>query len=259
MDLDVNAGRTVADTPRSREKPSRTDHASSGLSYAILSQPRTGSTLLMELLHVRGMGNPDEYLNGDRIEVWWPKLTGSDDAFDLQRYMTLLRHSQSGPAGHFGIKIHYGHLGAHLADRAGVRNFVGGFDKIIVLSRVNKLAQAVSALKAEQTRRWGAAAPEANVEPSFDPVAIAENIRRFLFQDRQIARLKLEADRPVLFVTYEELRDSMAGTWERIQGFLGVTPEPVPTTIRTRPQRDALSHEFEDRFLKLIQGAPAGD
>lgn len=256
MELDVNAGRTAADTQRSRETPPRADHAASGLSYAILSQPRTGSTLLMELLRLRGVGNPDEYLHDDRIKSWWPKLAGPDDAFDLQRYMALLRQSQSGPGVHFGIKIHYGQLGAHLADRTAVRSFVGGFDKIIVLSRVNKLAQAVSALKAEQTRRWGAASPEAKVEPSFDPVAIAENVRRFLFQDRQIARLKLEADRPVLFVTYEELRDSMTGTWERIQGFLGVAPEPVPTTIRSRPQRDALSDEFERQFLKLIQGAP---
>jgi LPS sulfotransferase NodH len=258
--MDANSGQAaVAGKNSPGQSRSSTNDVFAGLSYAVLSQPRTGSTLLMELLRVRGMGNPDEYLHDNRIQLWWPKLAGPDETFELQRYITLLRQSQSGPDGHFGIKVHYSHFGKHCADSAAVRNFVGGFDKIIVLRRVDKLAQAVSALKAEQTRRWGAAAPESKVEPSFDPVAIAENIRRFLFQDRQIARLKLAADRPVLYVTYEELRDSMAETWERIQSFLGVAPAPIPTTIRTRPQRDARSREFEERFLKLIRGEPVAD
>lgn len=243
-------------SPRQVRSPAH--DAAHGVSYVILSQPRTGSTLLSELLRIRGLGDPDEYLHDDRIRVWWPKLAGPDDAFDVQRYVALLRQAQSGSGGHFGIKIHYSHLGKHFAERADIRRFITGFDRIIVLSRGNKLAQAVSALKAEQTSRWSAAAPEAKVEPSFDPVVIAENIRRFLFQDRQVTRLKLGADRPALFVSYEELRDSIGEAWDRIQNFLGVAPEPVPTTIRTRPQRDAQSHEFEVRFLRLIQGEPVG-
>lgn len=236
----------------------RAEQTSGAPSYAILSQPRTGSTLLTELLRGRGMGNPDEFLHANRIRVWWPKLAGADSKFDLQQYIALIRQSQSGPSGHFGIKIHYGHLRDHLSDRAAIRNFIVGFDRIIVLTRANKLAQAVSALKAEQTGRWGAATPESNAEPRFDPAAIAENLRRFLFQERQIAQLKIAADRPVLFVTYEELRDSIEPTWERVQNFLDVPVKPVPTAIRSRQQRDAQSREFETRFLKMIQGETAG-
>lgn len=239
--------------------PAATSGVLCNASYVIISQPRTGSTLLSELLRTRGLGNPDEYLHKDRIRVWWPKLTGSDEAFDLQRYVDLLRQSQSGPSGHFGIKTHYSQLRECLADMAAIRRFVVAFDKIIVLTRANKLAQAISALKAQQTGRWGAAAPEVNVGPSFDPAAIAENLRRFLFQDRQIERLNVATSRPALLVSYEELRDSTGETWEKIQSFLGVRPEPVPSKMQTRQQRDEQSREFEERFLKLIRGEPVAD
>lgn len=241
----------------SGQSPSATNVAA-GISYAILSQPRTGSSLLMDLLHARGLGMPDEYLHADRIRVWWPKLAGTGDAFDLPRYMALLRQSQSGSAGHFGIKIHYLHLRDRLRERDAIQRFMVGFDRIIVLTRTDKLAQAVSALKAEQTGRWGATAPESNVEPSFDAAGIAEALRRFLFQDSRIAELELASRRPTLFVTYEALRDSLGETWAEVQSFLGVAPEPVPTTLRFR-QRDAQSRDFEERFLKLIRGEPVSD
>lgn len=231
---------------------------SQGISYAILSQPRTGSTLLSELLRDRGLGDPDEYLNTDRIARIWPALGGSDQGFDVDRYVRLLRNAQSASSEHFGIKIHYSHLITHFKDRASIRKFISGFDRIIVLTRANKLAQAVSALKADQTGRWRASAPTSNVEPTFDPVFIADGIRRFLFQESQIAGLKIADTRPAFFVTYETLSNSTAATWEAVQKFLGVTPQPVPAAIQSRPQRDALSHEFEDRFLKLIRGEPVG-
>ena len=232
---------------------------SKGISYAILSQPRTGSTLLTELLRVRGMGDPDEYLHTSRIELLWPKLSGSDKPFDFHQYIRLLRQFQTESSNYFGIKIHYSQMQAHLRDRVATKDFIVGFDKIIVLNRANKLAQAVSALKADRTGRWRASIPESEIEPAFDPIFIAEGIRRFLFQDRQIAGLNLGTSRSALFISYEDLRDSISVTWERVQRFLGVAPEPVPTTIRTRPQRDVQSHEFEDRFLKLIQGEPVAD
>lgn len=258
--MNPNSVQVAIDGKRSsRQSRSKANDGSKGISYAIISQPRTGSSLLMELLRVRGLGTPDEYLHEDRIRVWWPKLAGPDAAFDLQRYIALLRQSQFASNGHFGIKIHYSHLREHFKERAVIQSFVAGFDGIIVVTRANKLSQAVSALKATQTGRWGAEAPEANVEPTFDPVAIAENLRRFLFQDRQIAGLNLGASRPALFVTYEDLRDSIGESWERIQNFLGVAPEPVPTTIRSRQQRNAQSLEFEERFLKLIKGQPVAD
>lgn len=232
-------------------------NAAQGISYAILSQPRTGSTLLSELLRARGMGDPDEYLHENRIRVWWPKLAGSNDGFDVQRYMTLLRQSQSGPDGHFGIKVHYSHLRKCLGDPEPIHDFFVEFDRIIVLTRADKLSQAVSALKAEQTKRWGAATPKAKVEPRFDPVALAENLRRFMFQDQKVAQLITAAGRPTLFVTYEELRDSINETWESVQKFLGIPPVPVPAAIRTRPQRDAQSVEFEKSFLEFIRGEQA--
>lgn len=232
---------------------------SKGISYAILSQPRTGSTLLRELLRVRGMGDPDEYLHTSRIDRFWPNLIGSDKPFDCHQYVRLLRQCQTQSSEHFGIKVHYSHLQAHLRDPIAIKNFFVGFDKVIVLNRANKLAQAVSALKADQTGQWRDSAPESKMEPTFDPIFIAEGIRRFLFQDRQISRLNLGTSPPALFISYEDLRDSLSVTWQKVQSFLGVTPDPLPTTIRVRPQRDALSLEFEERFLKLIRGEPVAD
>jgi len=222
-------------------------------SYVILSQPRTGSTLLASLLRHRGLGDPDEYLNADRIERLWPSFAGPDAKYDVHRYLQLLKENRSSAQGWFGIKVHYFQLIKPFAQLGNIRNFVLSFDRIIVLNRKDKLAQAVSTMKAEQTGNWGSS--PSDKDPFFDPLAISDAIRRSIFHDRQVLRMKLGNARPVLFLTYEELRDSTDAIWQRVQEYLGVTPEPLDRdAIREKPQRDHRSAEFERQYLAFIRG-----
>lgn len=93
---------------------------SQSMSYAILSQPRTGSTLLTELLRTRGLGDPDEYLHDATIKRLWPELSGSSEPFNIHRYIALLRQVQITTSGNFGVKVHYSQLQAQFKDRAAI-------------------------------------------------------------------------------------------------------------------------------------------
>lgn len=124
--------------------------------YAILSSPRSGSTLLGRMLFkTRMAGDPLEYLNPhllklERARTGTQSLTYPDFIKDMERRRT----SQNGM---FGMQIHFSHLlsafpGSKLT--APMANFIRGFDKLIWVRRRDRMRQAVSFALARKTGAW---------------------------------------------------------------------------------------------------------
>lgn len=221
--------------------------------YVILAQARTGSTMLEERLRARGLGMPFEYLNPNLEKALVARWTGSDQSVRFPRYLDLLKQHRTTPNGFFGIKCLQAQLDRRFARAAEIRTFLLMFDRIVVLNRRDKLAQAISAVRAEQTGQWTSHLAGAGREPVFDTRTISQRIHRFLVQDRALAAMKLDADRPVLALAYEEFRDAPAETWARVQEFLGVEPVPASDARpQTQRQRDALSAEWERLYLRHL-------
>lgn len=221
--------------------------------YAIVAQARTGSTMLEERLRARELGMPFEYLNPNLEKALVARWTGAEKPVRFARYLELLKRHRTTPNGYFGIKCLYSQLDRRLGRAALVRKFLLTFDRIVVLNRRDKLAQAISAVRAEQTGQWTSHLAGAGREPAFDTRTISERIHRFLLQDRALAAMTLESDRPVLALAYEELRDAPEENWARVQTFLGVDPVPAAEARpQTQRQRDALSVAWERLYLRHL-------
>ena len=224
-------------------------------SYVIVAQARTGSTMLEERLRARGLGVPFEYLNPNLEKALVARWTGSEKPVRFARYLELLKQHRTTPSGYFGIKCLQSQLDRRFSRPALGRTFLLMFDRIVVLNRRDKLAQAVSAVRAEQTGQWTSHLAGAGGEPVFDTRTISQRIHRFLLQDRTLAAMKLDNDRPVLALAYEELRDAPEESWARVQAFLGVEPAPAGAARpKTERQRDALSEEWERMYLACLGG-----
>lgn len=221
--------------------------------YIIVAQARTGSTMLEERLRARGLGMPFEYLNPNLEKALVARWTGSAKPVGFARYLELLKQHRTTPNGYFGLKCLHSQLDRRFNRTALVRDFLLTFDRIVVLNRRDKLAQAISAIRAEQTGQWTSHLAGSGREPAFDTRSISQRIHRFLLQDRALAAMTLDSDRPVLALAYEEFRDAPEENWARVQAFLGVEPAPAENARpQTQRQRDALSAEWERKYLQYL-------
>lgn len=139
-------------------------------SYIICGTPRTGSTMLCNLLAATGIaGNPDSFFMRDVDEVWaseWglPKREGMTHQAYCAAYLKAAIASGKAQTGVFGLRLMRENLGDLMAmidavypglpeDKSRLQAAFGR-TLCIHLLRGDKLAQAVSMVKAEQTGLW---------------------------------------------------------------------------------------------------------
>jgi LPS sulfotransferase NodH len=143
-------------------------------SYIIASTPRSGSTLLCDLLSGTGIaGQPHSYYRREDIldyaREWGvssPDAIG-DEAFE-RTYLEAVRRAGAAQTGVFGLRLMWStvtELSARLSaihpnplDDAARFELAFGKPLYIHLSREDKVAQAVSLLKAKQSGLWHRAA-----------------------------------------------------------------------------------------------------
>jgi len=248
--------RTAQDSIRDEASASQDTPANSTvLTYIIVAQARTGSTMLADRLRLAGLGTPYEYLHPQMMNLLWHRLGPKSARIDLQEYMDIVRLNRTTTDGVFGIKCLYTQLLRQLGKPTAIREFILSFDRILLLNRRNKLAQAISAVRAEQTGRWTSQlASTDGAQATYDPLAVSERIHRFIAQDRELAAMKLAEARTVLRFTYEELTNSPNQIWANIERFLGANPGSlsVATAVLQR-QRDTLSKNWEQQYLAFLK------
>ena len=151
--IKVNSTKNSMELSRERDFPGASPVRNR---YAILSSPRSGSTLLSRMLFKTGMaGDPLEYLNPyllklERTRTGMNNLTYADFVKDMERRRT----SENGM---FGMQIHYSHfISAFPGNKLTVpmANFIRGFDKLIWVRRRDRMRQAVSFAIAQKTGAW---------------------------------------------------------------------------------------------------------
>lgn len=227
--------------------------------YMICSLPRTGSTLITDALRRTGVaGLPAEYFNERSIRAY-------GDRFGLRKisvrdYVRFLEHRRTSAEGLFGVKMHYAHLSRFAA--AETRNaYLQGFDRFVLVTRKNVVAQAISMVRAQGSGEWNTESPEdaeraKAKQVTYQSKVIAHWIGRILFWEEGWNEIFELHQRPVLRVTYEELASSHSAVMERIAGFLELT-QYDPSALRT-PRLvklgDELNSEWQRRFLAQITG-----
>lgn len=249
--------------------------------YIICGTPRTGSTLLCDLLaSTKRAGNPDSFY-GRKFLAWWAKEwklpspeTMSERDYAIEYLKTAIKVGKGG-TDIFGLRLMRENLGELSdildqiypglpSDRARLER---AFGRILYLhlSREDKLAQAVSLIKAEQTGLWHVAPDGTEIErlaPPKDPEYDFERIRRELaelesydtawnswFAEQQITPLR---------IGYETLSADPAATLTRICVALGIAaPKSEDVKPGVAKLSDAISLDWMLRFQSDLGRSPA--
>jgi trehalose 2-sulfotransferase len=251
------------DLPPSREAPR---------SYVIASLPRSGSTLLSRALWDSGVaGAPGEYFNprhmADLFERWgrfhafgiarlltsgpstWRRTT-TLKSMPLQDYVGELRRTRSTPNGVFGVKLHYGHLERSFLRTGLDVEQVLGRPRWIWMVRRDHVRQAVSYVRALQTKAWRSDS-RAHQEPHYDFERIARRLADFETRERAWESWLASRGIEPLRILYETFAANYEPTVRGVLRYLGI-PDADRIPVSRPPlerQADDLTEQWVERFL----------
>jgi len=232
--------------------------------YILCGTPRTGSTLLCDLLaSTKRTGYPDSYFRRVDIAEWaeaWgvpgPDVTG-EAAFEAAYLAAAIRAGKGGTPI-FGLRLmreNLEELSAILdrihpglpSDRA---RFTAAFGETLYLhlSREDTLAQAISLVKAQQTGLWHVAPDGTEIErvgqpkePEYDFARLRREVLELEGYDKAWNTWFAAQGITPLRIGYETLAADPAGELIRICEALGVAAPDVDTI---RPGVAKLSDEI---------------
>jgi LPS sulfotransferase NodH len=241
-------------------------------SYVICTSPRSGSTLLCRMLADTGItGKPASLFYGPSVEDWLTrmKITPQESATERDVLETVFRAAiDRGTAGTglFGLRQQrpsFPFLCEKLTvlypdeptDRARLERAFGP-TLFIHLTRHDKIEQAVSYLKAEQTGLWHAAADGTELErlsPHRDPSYDRDQIRACVetmtaYDNGWLSWFDQEGITPHR-ISYKDLSDDPVATLRTLLKRLGLDPAAAADiTPSVKKLADETSREWVARF-----------
>jgi trehalose 2-sulfotransferase len=251
-------------------------------SYIICGTPRSGSTLLCEMLSATGLaGRPNSYFREQDIARWadqWGVVppNGPEDADFDRSYLNAMTREGSAGTGVFGLRLMWGsveearrRLGRVYASKADVVDLFReafGPTLFIHLSRVDKVAQAISLIRAEQSGLWHLNADGTVLEGSATPQPVAYNAKRIASLISELRSDEAEwkrffAERHIepLRLTYETMAADPRNSLALVLPALGRNPDAArDITIKTAKMGgDQISRDWADRFTRENNVQPA--
>ena len=235
--------------------------------YAIFSSQRTGSNYLCARLdNLEGrLGIPMEYLHADAVRVMGARLfPGMVGSVGLERYLDAVARVRTTDDGWFGTKIQPDQLLPLLnGEFSRVAGFLGSFDRLIFLTRDDKLGQAISGAIAHATGVWFNFGDEPSLAE--DDVArlfprITHLLAQYAAEEKLIRMLALHlAHRPTLHVGYEEIQADPQKAFLRVTGFLGLAdPASCGESVTAHPTSKppgVLAEKVRVAYLESIAGS----
>lgn len=213
-------------------------------SYVICTSPRSGSTMLCKLLaETKAAGNPGSLFHKPSIDAWldYYELEATD--FATRRELLDGIFGAAGARGKgesdvFGVRLQRGSFAFFMKQLqflypdkdSEVERIQAAFGPtlFIYLSREDKLDQAISYIRAEQTGLWHRGADgtdlerqETRREDGFDPKAIRSQAREFLDLDAAWRNWFDEQSVVPLEISYESLSREPQKQLARILDTLG--------------------------------------
>jgi trehalose 2-sulfotransferase len=168
-------------------------------SYLVCSTPRSGSTLLCEALKNTGLaGQPEEYFMPDN-EAFFKELWGVSNYAD---YVERVIKEGTSPNGVFGAKIMWGYVDSFVGKLRSIPEYerlpvpellstVFPNLRYIWITRSDKVQQAVSLEKANQTNVW---AIIDETSPDKTPLSSSQ------LKESQISKLKISGHHPLAWL-----------------------------------------------------------
>ena len=231
-------------------------------SILICTLPRTGSSLLAaDMRSTNALGNPGEFFNRGTYERFtenWGVAQG-----DLDGYIKEIHAKRASPNGVVAVKLMVRHLdlltqqGMLPSEPGRLRNLTRHFGDVVIIKllRKDKLRQAISLTKAQQTGQWGAL-KEQRAEPFYDRDALIANLVRIAkaeaMWERELAASELP---PAISIDYEDIPLAREELLLRIAELLEL-PEAAQIVanrdrgeVKLERQSDELTEDWYDRFI----------
>lgn len=232
-------------------------------SYVICTSPRSGSTLLCKLLARTGVaGNPASYFHRPSVSAWCDALSLTPDASVPERDvldMVFRAATVEGSleTGVFGLRLQRHSFDyfteelalRHLGPASDAQRFQAAFGRtsFIHLTRRDKIEQAVSYVRAEQTGLWHLAPDGRELErlappgqPEYDADQIRAQFDKLTIYDRDWQSWFEAEEIEPLRITYETLSKHPIDTLRRVLDHLGLDR--------------AAAHGVEPEVAKLADG-----
>jgi trehalose 2-sulfotransferase len=241
-------------------------------SFMICTSPRSGSTLLCSLLKAAGVaGNPASWFYRPSVDDWLERLDvtpqpGAMEREVLDAVFRAANYKGCGGKGPFGLRQQaksfpflFEKLAVLFPDEttdAGRFCKVFGAALFIHLTRPDKVEQAVSFIKAEQTGLWHVAPDGSELErialhrePSYDKESLRACVEMMTAYDRDwndwFARERIEP----LRISYDRLAADPIGTLRHVLDALGLDGSAATdVTPGVRKLADSVSRDWVTRF-----------
>ena len=217
-------------------------------SYIICTSPRSGSTLLCKLLAATGVaGNRNSYFHRPSISDWLADLglTRKPSVPERELLEAIFRAAIAKGTlntGIFGLRLQR-HSFDFFTEKLAVlhpehsndaERFQAAFGRTLFvhLTRRDKVAQAVSYVKAQQTGLWHAAPDGTELErlsppqePAYDASEIRARLEEMTAHDHSWERWFAALEIDPLRITYEELSEDPGETLRVVLDHLGLERE----------------------------------
>lgn len=241
-------------------------------SYLICTSPRSGSTLLCRLLAATGTaGRPSSLFHEPSLDDWLERFGLASDAERDERqalagiFDSALERGRGG-TDIFGVRLQR-HSFAFFRDKLAILHpsrpsdharleAAFGRTLFIHLTRLDKAAQAVSYVKAQQSGLWHRASDGTELErlsPPREPVYDAELLRSthdiMATADRDWENWFVDQGIAPLRLTYEALSADPPATLRLVLDALGLDSSPANTAVPDVARlADATSRDWVPRL-----------
>lgn len=238
--------------------------------YLICATPRSGSTLLCDLLTTSGVaGCPNSYFRAEDIEEWarsWGVEVASDSPTFDRAYISAMARVGQASTGLFGLRLMQQSLGEATRCLRAALGRDGDFSALfaeafgptlyIHLSRMDKAAQAASLVRALQTGLWHVAPDGSERERNaparaagFDAEMLTAARDELAADDRAWDGFFAERGITPLRLTYERFATDLHATLADVLVALGLDPaHATAATVMTRRLADAVNADWAKRI-----------
>ncbi|WP_299619372.1 Stf0 family sulfotransferase [uncultured Tateyamaria sp.] len=241
--------------------------------YILCTAPRSGSTMLCRLLTATGVaGKPESLFHRPSLSDWCAGLNLVPDT-PLAQIIAAARQTGRAGTGMFGLRLQrhsapffFDQLATlypdHDSDHARLTAAFGNL-RFLHLTRADKVAQAVSLLRAEQSGLWHKAPDGSEIErtappqePHYDAPAIAEHVASFKAYDDDWRNWFKSQNITPHRITYDALSDDPLRALTGILNHLDLDPKQAENiTPRTAKLAGATSAAWIRQF-KADQANP---
>lgn len=248
-------------------------------SIIICANPRSGSTLLCDLLASTGVaGKPASFYRKQSISDWARQLDVATskkmETPEFERaYLAAILKEGTGDTGVFGLRLMWdtverltGCLRLIYPDALNdLALFECAFGQPLYLSliRQNKVAQAVSLVKASQSGLWHLASDgserqrsKEHEHPAYDSDAIGAEVAALTKEDAAWQEWFVQQGIAPLCISYEDLVKNPQAMLAKILTVLG---QDTNLAENLEPATARMADEESERWIKRYRSEPVGN